>query len=192
MTRMRSDFPEPGPSGLALSRPAGAWLSGTRTVSSDPWPSPGLLAQALPPWSSISPLTSARPRPSPPRLRSMLWSAWLNGSNSRRNTLASLPMPVPPTARTASSPDGHEAQPRQVRHLAGAHVARLRPLRRGVAEQLQDLNGIADGGERVAELVGEHGQKLVLAPVRLAQRLLGALPLRDVAGGPLYANGPTV
>ena len=35
----------------------------------------------------------------------------------------------------------------------------------------QDVQGVADRGQGVAQLVGEHGQELVLAPVRLLERL---------------------
>ena len=38
--------------------------------------------------------------------------------------------------------------------------------------------GVADRGHRVAQFVGQHGQKLILATVGLAQRLLGLPQLR--------------
>ena len=44
----------------------------------------------------------------------------------------------------------------------------------------QQLHGVADGGQRVAQLVGQHRQELVLAPVGLAQRLFGLLALGDI------------
>ena len=43
-----------------------------------------------------------------------------------------------------------------------------------------ELHGVADGGERVAELVGEHREELVLAAVRFFQGLLDSFPLGDV------------
>ena len=58
----------------------------------------------------------------------------------------------------------------------------------GSPGSLSELDGVADGGERVAQLVGEHGQELVLAAVGLRQLgepspelLLQPLPLGDVA-----------
>ena len=43
-----------------------------------------------------------------------------------------------------------------------------------------DLDGVDDGRERVAELVGEHGQELVLAPIRLPELVLDPPQLGDV------------
>jgi len=70
-----------------------------------------------------------------------------------------------------------------------AHLFRLRAVRR---DPLQDVQADADRRERVAELMGEHAEELVLPPVRLAQRLLGFLAPGDVhedadraAGAPL-------
>ena len=61
-------------------------------------------------------------------------------------------------------------------------AAGLLAARRGAVE---DVEAVADGRQRVAQLVREHGQKLVLAlvvlgepSVGLAQRLLGPLALR--------------
>jgi hypothetical protein len=42
------------------------------------------------------------------------------------------------------------------------------------------VQGVADGCERVPELVGEHRQELTLATVRVAQRLFGFLTCGDV------------
>ena len=58
-----------------------------------------------------------------------------------------------------------------------------------VPVQADGLQGIGDRGERVAQLVGEHRQELVLAPVG-RRELLGAPPqlllqspaVRDVGG----------
>ena len=44
----------------------------------------------------------------------------------------------------------------------------------------QDLERVADRRQRVAQLVRQHGEELVLAPVGLAQRLLGAAHVVDV------------
>ena len=43
-------------------------------------------------------------------------------------------------------------------------------LRRRPALGAQDLHGVADRGQRVAQLVGQHRQELVLAPVGLLER----------------------
>src|SRR6516162_1100479 len=45
--------------------------------------------------------------------------------------------------------------------------------------ELHDLNGVTDGRERIAELMGEHGKKLVLAQVRVFEGLDGALKFSD-------------
>ena len=57
-----------------------------------------------------------------------------------------------------------------------------------VAEHLGKLDGVRDRGDRIPELVGEHRQELVLAPVRPGELgqpslelRLQPLPLRDVA-----------
>ena len=46
---------------------------------------------------------------------------------------------------------------------------------------LEELRGVGDRGERVAQLVGEHGQELVLAAGVLEQFLLVLPPLGDIA-----------
>ena len=56
---------------------------------------------------------------------------------------------------------------------------RARPARRP-ARPGPGCRGVPDGGERVAQLVREDAEELVLAPVGLAERLLGALAPRDV------------
>jgi hypothetical protein len=47
---------------------------------------------------------------------------------------------------------------------------------------LQQLGGGADRRDRVAQLVRQHGQELVLAAVRFAQLFFRHLALGDVAG----------
>ena len=49
-----------------------------------------------------------------------------------------------------------------------------------IVGDLQDADGVADGGQGVAQLVGEHGEELVLAPVVLAEGLLGPTLIVDV------------
>jgi hypothetical protein len=48
---------------------------------------------------------------------------------------------------------------------------------RRVLGELHDLQRVADRRQRVAQLVGERGEELVLAAVGVAQRLLGDAPL---------------
>ena len=55
--------------------------------------------------------------------------------------------------------------------LARHHVANLRRLRAVGSRPLQDLEAVADRRKGVAQFVGERGQELVLAPIRLAQGL---------------------
>jgi hypothetical protein len=43
----------------------------------------------------------------------------------------------------------------------------------------QDLDAVADGSQRVAQLVREESEELVLALVGVAQGLLGAMALID-------------
>ena len=44
-------------------------------------------------------------------------------------------------------------------------------LRRVIAAQCENLDGVADWGERVAQLMSQYRQELVLAPIGLPQRL---------------------
>jgi hypothetical protein len=50
----------------------------------------------------------------------------------------------------------------------------------GLGPELQDGSGVAYRVQRVAQLVRQHRQELVLPPVGLAQRLLGEVELGDV------------
>ena len=49
--------------------------------------------------------------------------------------------------------------------------------------RVQDLDGVEDRRQRIAQLVRQHRQELVLAAIGLAQLLLGALALGDVLAG---------
>ena len=71
-------------------------------------------------------------------------------------------------------------QPRQMRDLALHEVHRLFHL--WIVGQLsgQDLACVADRRERISQLVREHRQELILAPVRLLQNLGAALGFRRV------------
>ena len=60
-------------------------------------------------------------------------------------------------------------QPGHLLDLAVDHVPGPLQLRYRRTFDTQDLRRIADGGQRVAEFVGQHRQELVLAPVGLLQ-----------------------
>ena len=61
-------------------------------------------------------------------------------------------------------------------------MARLRLIAAGRGA-VEDLQTVADGGERVAQFVREDGQELVLAPVGFAEIVIGGFqfagPLPD-------------
>ena len=57
-------------------------------------------------------------------------------------------------------------EPRHVVRLAADHVARPVHGRLRHIRALHDVHRVADGRERVAQLVRQHGEELVLAPVR--------------------------
>ena len=61
-----------------------------------------------------------------------------------------------------------------------------RPLKAGPVGsfQLHDLDGVADRGQRIAELMGEHGEELVLALVGVFEGFDGSLEFGDVADDP--------
>ena len=63
-------------------------------------------------------------------------------------------------------------QPRQLSGLPFDHVDRGVRVRKIGQLTRQHLRGVADGRQRVAQLVREQRQELVLLAVRLAQRLL--------------------
>ncbi len=76
----------------------------------------------------------------------------------------------------------------EVHHLAIDDVARHRDLGLVLRDHAQQSRRVADRRERVAQLVREHGEELVLAPVRVVQLAedarglrLELLLLRDVA-----------
>ena len=99
----------------------------------------------------------------------------------------------PPPARTALPAEldlapadpGHVQQvvdqPGQLPDLPLHHRPGLARRSSGSRGQSEDLQGVADRGQRVAQLVGQRRQELVLAAVGLPQRLLGPLALGDVA-----------
>jgi hypothetical protein len=71
-------------------------------------------------------------------------------------------------------------QPGQLEGLTHDRVAH--PRERGIRRtlDLQKAGGGDDGRERIAKLVAEDGEEIVLAPIGLAQRFLGAVAFGDV------------
>src|SRR5208282_2255238 len=55
-------------------------------------------------------------------------------------------------------------------------------MRLGIARS-ENMRGIADGGQRVAQLVSEHRQELVLLAIGVPERLLRLLLVLDVGAG---------
>ena len=92
--------------------------------------------------------------------------------------LLQLELDLPP--RDARHIEQVVHEPREVLGLAADHVLRsprLLTVARGAVEQ---VDAVADRRERVAQLVREHAEELGLEPVRLSDRLVGALVLGDV------------
>ena len=55
-----------------------------------------------------------------------------------------------------------------------------RPLALVLYESRQQLCGVGDRRDRIAQLVREHGEKLILAAIGVFQRRLQAALLRDI------------
>jgi hypothetical protein len=85
---------------------------------------------------------------------------------------------LPRVIRLTSSRSSTEA--REVRGLALDHVAAPRDLRRGLVVHRHDAEGVADRGERVAQLVGQHREEFREVAALLLE-VLDALLLREVA-----------
>ena len=60
-------------------------------------------------------------------------------------------------------------------------LAGIRSCYRVVIGKLQDLQGIADGSQRVAKLMGKERQEFILASVGVSERLFHLPLLRHVA-----------
>ena len=60
-------------------------------------------------------------------------------------------------------------QPGQLLDLAVDHLGELLNLRIGPAFHAEDLHGVADRGKRVAQLVPQHRQELILPPSRILE-----------------------
>ena len=80
-------------------------------------------------------------------------------------------------------------QPRHVPDLAAQHRARARRYHRVVRPHLQELERGEHGRERVAQLVRQHGQELVLAPVRLLRLAVQAGVVEGEARAPAEVLG---
>ena len=83
-------------------------------------------------------------------------------------------------ARDARDVEQVVDQPDQVPHLPLRHLEEA--LSSGDA-RAEELEARAERGERVAQLVGEHGEELVLAAAGFFQRLAGLLEVVDICGG---------
>ena len=83
-------------------------------------------------------------------------------------------------ARDARDVEEIVDEPDEVADLPAEHVERRREQRLGRRRELHELHRVRDRRERVAQLVRERRQELVLAPVGLAQRLLAADALGEV------------
>src|SRR5205807_80213 len=157
---------------------AAGFARGRLIVKVLPLPSPSLAATTLPPWSETRRSTSASPSPRPRCSRSAGCAPCTKGRKSWACRSGAMPWPSSWTARRAP----------ELAHLALERrhsEARLAVLEFRAGEEIRRHG---DSGERVAQLVREHGNELVLADIGLAQLAdqrvqLGveALALGDVA-----------
>ncbi len=69
-------------------------------------------------------------------------------------------------------------EPAQVARLALDHAARQLDGAAIVARDAPQAHGIGNGGERIAQLMPQHGEKFILAPVGVAQGFLRLVALR--------------
>ena len=83
-------------------------------------------------------------------------------------------------ARDARDVEQVVDQARQVAVLAREHVARPHELRVVDRLALHELDRALDRSERIPQLVREHGEEIVLAPVRGFERFLRAHALGDL------------
>ena len=85
-----------------------------------------------------------------------------------------------PVARDATHVQQVIDESGQVSHLTIDDAARPLQLGRARIRHLQDLNGVPDRRQRIAQLVREHRDEFVLATVGLAQRLGRLLALDEI------------
>ena len=71
----------------------------------------------------------------------------------------------------------------QVRRLSRDHVLGELPLRTVRPRALQQVDRVRDRGQRIAQLVAEHREKLVLRPARLGDLGERLLEIRGARGG---------
>ena len=90
------------------------------------------------------------------------------------------PLELDLPARDARHVEQVVDEPGEVLGLTADDLLRARGLLAAGQRAVEEVDAVADRRERVAQLVREDAEELVLAPVRLAQRLLGALALGDV------------
>ena len=105
----------------------------------------------------------------------------LGGQTRDRGEVAGLPLERELPPGDARDVEEIIDQPSHVRDLAIDDVPRPIEPRLRLPEPPEDLHGAADRGQRIAELVGEDGDELVLAAIGLPQRLL-RLALRGDVG----------
>jgi hypothetical protein len=110
-------------------------------------------------------------------------AARFDGLIHHRRQFDPLPLELDPATANA-------AYVEQIVYEPG-HLAQL-PVHRGAdlldhvgvaVRSLQDLQHVAERGERPSQFVGQRGQKLVLDAVGVAQRVLRPLPLANVLEG---------
>jgi hypothetical protein len=111
----------------------------------------------------------------------------IHGAGQRVGFLAQCDL----AARDAGNIEQIVDQPGQMDDLPLDDFLRPTYPRLGRFQAGEDMGGVADRRQRVAQLVAEHGEKLILAPVRLDQGLLGQLELADVLGGAETAEHPS-
>ncbi len=73
-------------------------------------------------------------------------------------------------------------QPGQLLDLTLDHLGDLLKLRIGRTLQAEDLHGVADWGERVAQLVSQHRQELILAAGRILELAIKSGILHNQGG----------
>ena len=94
--------------------------------------------------------------------------------------------PGPPQLHLVAADPGHVEQvvdqPHHVARAAGPSSPGPAPAPPRSSRQADDLQAVADRGQRVPQLVGQQGEELVLLPVGLPQRVLGLPAARSRPG----------
>ena len=105
----------------------------------------------------------------------------LDGARDQRRKLDRLARQVDLAARDARHIEQVVDQSREVRELPLDHVARPAQLWVGYRLHAHELYGTQNRRQRIAQLVREHREELVLVAVRLLQRLFRPGPLGNFA-----------